>query len=123
MRPVYDAVVAAAGLASSLKLPDLRDGRRCEDRSRCGMAGAILALLFLVDIEDRILVRRDNRSYVSSVQEERFFTKPIEKEVCLLLSDPLQLNFALVLRLFYRSCAWILHSSCLICIPNLLNSE
>ncbi|KAL0364192.1 UNVERIFIED_CONTAM: AP-1 complex subunit mu-2 [Sesamum angustifolium] len=43
------------------------------------MAGAASAL-FLLDIKGRVLVWRDYRGDVSSVQAERFFTKLIEKE-------------------------------------------
>lgn len=48
------------------------------------MAGAASAL-FLLDIKGRILVWRDYRGDVSSVQAERFFTKLIEKEVIISL--------------------------------------
>lgn len=44
------------------------------------MAGAASAL-FLLDIKGRVLVWRDYRGDVTSVQAERFFTKLIEKEV------------------------------------------
>lgn len=44
------------------------------------MAGAASAL-FLLDIKGRVLVWRDYRGDVSSVQAERFFTKLIEKDV------------------------------------------
>nr|XP_016495353.1 PREDICTED: AP-1 complex subunit mu-2-like [Nicotiana tabacum] len=43
------------------------------------MAGAASAL-FLLDIKGRVLVWRDFRGDVSSVQAERFFTKLLEKE-------------------------------------------
>ncbi|KAK4358261.1 hypothetical protein RND71_023871 [Anisodus tanguticus] len=43
------------------------------------MAGAASAL-FLLDIKGRVLVWRDYRGDVTSVQAERFFTKLIEKE-------------------------------------------
>ncbi|KAK0586678.1 hypothetical protein LWI29_010572 [Acer saccharum] len=43
------------------------------------MAGAASAL-FLLDIKGRVLIWRDYRGDVSSVQAERFFTKFIEKE-------------------------------------------
>ncbi|PHT48266.1 AP-1 complex subunit mu-2 [Capsicum baccatum] len=43
------------------------------------MAGAASAL-FLLDIKGQVLVWRDFRGDVSSVQAERFFTKLLEKE-------------------------------------------
>ena len=42
------------------------------------MAGAVSAL-FLLDIKGRVLIWRDYRGDVSSLQAERFFTKLIEK--------------------------------------------
>ncbi|RWW86035.1 hypothetical protein BHE74_00005249 [Ensete ventricosum] len=47
------------------------------------MAGAVSAL-FLLDIKGRVLIWRDHRGDVSTVQAERFFTKLIEKEVVFL---------------------------------------
>ncbi|RRT77828.1 hypothetical protein B296_00025103 [Ensete ventricosum] len=44
------------------------------------MAGAVSAL-FLLDIKGRVLIWRDHRGDVSTVQAERFFTKLIEKEL------------------------------------------
>jgi hypothetical protein len=52
------------------------------------MAGAVSAL-FLLDIKGRVLIWRDYRGDVSSLQAERFFTKLIEKVL-------LFLNFFLV---------------------------
>jgi len=48
------------------------------------MAGAVSAL-FLLDIKGRVLIWRDYRGDVSSVQAEKFFAKLIEKEVILLI--------------------------------------
>jgi AP-1 complex subunit mu len=53
------------------------------------MAGAVSAL-FLLDIKGRVLVWRDYRGDVTALQAERFFTKLLDKEVCLFqhLSSP-----------------------------------
>lgn len=117
MKPVNDAAVNAAGSASSLTLPVIgNDRNHC-----CRMAGAVLPL-FLVDIKGGVLVWRDYSGESCLVGSGGALLHQANREGGLLLSDALRLNLFLFSLFFCRSCALILHTSCLSCFPTLVNS-